>query len=291
MMAQPSPASNQKWRLCLGKNPTTRANTRQFAFMAGLFFTLAAIAVAQQEPTEDQPHELEELGVNRYTTPSIENIFAQLDRLRPLPFDELKREPPQALSVGRERRGLLFGGMIADGFLIVEAERRNLIEPFGRSLLNEARGLGVADRVTRHSASLTELGKRGDWPAMRRELIATQADVEQAMIDLRDEKMAHLISLGGWLRGLEISAAAIEADFSSDRAQVLSQPELVDYFGEELKTLPPQIAHDPLFEAIRAGVKKMQPILDKAPEKISRSEVTAIRTEAGELNSAIRKRE
>ena len=77
----------------------------------------------------------------------------------------------------------------------------------------------MADRVIRHSASLTELGRRGAWQAVRKELIATQADVEQAMIELRDQKMAHLISLGGWLRGLEISAGAIELDFSAQRGK------------------------------------------------------------------------
>jgi predicted short-subunit dehydrogenase-like oxidoreductase (DUF2520 family) len=46
----------------------------------------------------------------------------------------------------------------------------------------------VADRVTRHSASLTELARRGDWSAVRKELIATQADVEQAMVELHDQK-------------------------------------------------------------------------------------------------------
>ena len=122
--------------------------------------------------------------------------------------------------------------------------------------MREARGLGVADRVIRHSASLTELGRRGAWQAVRKELIATQADVEQAMIELRDQKMAHLISLGGWLRGLEISAGAIELDFSAQRAKILAQEDLVDYFtGEcELKTLPPKVAHSPLFEKIRAGL-------------------------------------
>jgi hypothetical protein len=51
----------------------------------------------------------------------------------------------------------------------------------------------------RHNASLTELRRRGAWPAVRKELIATQADVEQAMIELRDQKTAYLISLAGWL--------------------------------------------------------------------------------------------
>ena len=44
---------------------------------------------------------------------------------------------------------------------------------------------------------------------MRQELTPTQTDVEEAMVELRDQKMAHLISLGGWLRGLEINASTV----------------------------------------------------------------------------------
>ncbi len=170
--------------------------------------------MAQEEPITEQGYEREELGVNAYTAPSIARIFQQLDELRPLPFEQLQREFPKASPASREQKGLIFGGLVADGFLIVEAERKSAVDNLGRVLIREARGLGVADRVTRHSASLTELARRSDWPAVRKELIATQADVEQAMVELRDQKMAHLISLGGWLRGLEISAGAVESDFS-----------------------------------------------------------------------------
>src|SRR5438132_591759 len=86
--------------------------------------------------------------------------------------------------------------------------------------------VGRADSAMRHSASLTELGRRGDWAAVRNELIATQADVEQAMIEQHDQKLAHLISLGGWLRGLEISSGAVTENFSAHRAKVLAQPDL-----------------------------------------------------------------
>src|SRR5437588_11826443 len=143
----------------------------------------------------------------------------------------------------------------------------------------------------RHSASLTELGRSGQWQQVRHELIATQADVEQAMIDLHDEKMAHLISLGGWLRGLEISAGAVEAEFSPQRAKLLAQPDLADYFAAELKTLPPTIAHAALFEKIRASVKKLQPILSKSPEALTRADAGVIRAQASELNDAIRRSE
>jgi hypothetical protein len=291
MMALPSPASNQKWRACLDKTKSKRVKSRAISVLIAALVASTAIGANQEEPNEDKQHEREELGVNPYTTPSIERIFAQLDQLRPLPFDQLKRELPQSITAGRERKGLIFGGLIADGFLIVEAEKKNLVEGFGRILLEQARALGVGDRVMRHSASLTELGRHGDWQQVRQELIATQADVEQAMVELRDEKMAHLISLGGWLRGLEISAGAVEAELSPQRAKVFAQPDLAEYFGAELKTLPPTLAHMPLFEKIRDGIKKLQPILSKSPDALTRADIRAIRTEANELNNAIRQSE
>ncbi len=116
--------------------------------------------------------------------------------------------------------------------------------------------------------SLIDLTRRGEWRALRKELIATQADVEQVMIELHDPKVAHLISLGGWLRGLEISAGAIELDFSTERAKVLAQhDELVDYFAGELKTLPPALAHRPLFEKLRSGVTPFTFPSAKQPER------------------------
>jgi len=260
-------------------------------FLLVLIFStaLASEWVQAGEPAAGEEHELEELGVNRYTAPSIAQIFKQLDDLKPLPFDQLKRDAPEVSGASREQKGLMFGELIADGFLLVEAERKNLIENFGRVLMQHARGLGVGDRVMRHSASLTDLGRRGEWPRMRQELITTQSDVEEAMLELRDEKMAQLISLGGWLRGLEISAATVELDFSPQRAQVLARPELANYFAGELNTLSPALARTPLFEKLRGGIKTLEPLLNKA--KLSRPEVSAIRVQASQLNDVIRQGE
>jgi hypothetical protein len=255
-----------------------------------LVAAMAPLVCGQEEPVTEERYEREELGVNPYTAPSIAKIFQQLDELKPLPFDKLWRAFPPASPAQREQKAMIFGGLIADGFLVVEAEKKNLIDDLGRVLIREARGLGVADRVIRHSASLTELGRNGNWMAVRKELVATQSDVEQAMIDLRDQKMAHLISLGGWLRGLEMSADAVELKFSPARAKLLIQPELVEYFVEELKTLPPPVAHAPLFEKLRAGLKTVGEIYAHAPaEGLKALEVKSIHEQARELNLAVRR--
>ena len=242
------------------------------------------LALAAEEPGE---HEREELGINPYTAPSVAEIFQQLDDLRPLPFEQLKRDFPQAAHASREQMGMIFGGLVADGFLVVEAKRQNLVEDLGRVLLRQARSLGVGDRVMRHSASLTDLGKKGDWAAVRSELLATQEDVEQAMTELRDQKMAHLISLGGWLRGLEICAGAVEGNYTTDRAAVLWQRDLINYFAEELTTLPPATAHKPFFEKIRSGVNGIRDLLNRVPDKIPLEDVKALHAQAKELNGII----
>jgi hypothetical protein len=244
--------------------------------------------LAQEKPAGPVDYEREELGVNPFTAPSVADVFQLLDDLKPLPFEQLKREPMQAMPSGREQKGLIFGGLVADGFLIVECQKKNLVDDLGRDLLRYARSLGVGDRVMRHSASLTDLGRRGDWVAVRRELIATQNDVEQAMTALRDQKMAHLISLGGWLRGLEIASTAVESKYTPERAAALWQRDLINYFAEEMKTLPPHLAHTPLFEKLRSGIGAIRTLLNHSPpDRMSLSEVKALHARARELNLAI----
>jgi hypothetical protein len=289
MMAFPPQASNQKLALSPLKTGHSPVQKLCLSILFAVWFGAGVTGFAQDEPLGNEEHEREELGVNPYTTPSIDRIFQQLDQLKSLRFDQLKRDLPATIPGTREQKALIFGGLIADGFLIVAAERKNLVDEFGRTLLRQAQALGVGEKVTRHSASLTELGRRGDWIKVRQELISTQAEVEQAMIDLRDEKIAHLISLGGWLRGLEICAGAIATHFSPAEAKILQQPDLANYFDAELKTLPPGLVHTPLFEKLRGAVDEINIVVGKPKQGLlAVSDVQRIETEAKAANDAIR---
>ena len=99
--------------------------------------------------------------------------------------------------------------------------------------------------------------------------------------------MAHLIGLGGWLRGLEITSGAVELNYSSDRAAVLWQRDLINYFAEEIETLPPAVAHKPVFVKLRAGVGSIRALLNQAPDKLTIGEVKTLHAQAKDLNQAI----
>jgi hypothetical protein len=258
---------------------------------AGLFAssTLAfgqIIEVQEDSDMATDSHFREELGVNQYTTPSIEQLFNTLDSLKPIPIQELTRPPRPLRLDNRVKYALSFGVLIGDGFLAIEGEEVKAIEPLGRELLRRAKGLGVQQRVARHSKQLLDLAKQSDWKGLRKELIVTQKDVESAMLDLRDEEMVHLLSLGGWIRGLEIGAASVAAEFSTDRASKLRQLDLLDYYLQRLDTLSTPLKSMALIAQIISGLKEVrQKLSETAP--LSQEDVAGIQTTARNLVALI----
>lgn len=253
----------------------------------GLTVALGQILEAQEDSDiSTDSHYREELGVNQYTTPSIEQLFNTLDSLKPIPTPQLTRPPRPLRLDNRVKYALSFGVLIGDGFLAVEGEEVKAIEPIGRELLRRAKALGVQQRVTRHSKQLLDLAKRLDWGGLRKELIVTQKDVETAMLDLRDEEMVHLLSLGGWIRGLEIGAASVAVDFSPERAAKLRQLNLLDYYLQRLDTLSTPLKSTPVISQIISGLKEVRQKFGDNPA-VSQQDVLGIQTTARNLIALI----
>jgi hypothetical protein len=218
--------------------------------------------VVPDDLLEDE-HMREEYGVNQFTTPSIRKIFGQLDKLGGLPYEKLRREIPKTISTDRTRVALALGLLIGDGFLSVQTEKVDDLESVGRAVLKHAKVLSAGARVTEHAKSLLENGALGDWKGLRDDLAATQKDVEAEMVLLRDVQLAHLIAMGGWLRGLQIaSASALEGGFSPERAAVMARTDLTDYFGAMLADLDPEFAKLGHVKKLRAGLGELRALVD-----------------------------
>lgn len=251
---------------------------------------LAAHAVRGQD--ESPPEILrddfarEELGVNELTAPSIQRLFTELEAFKPVPVDLIASTDFDRTYNNRFQTSLNFGSLICDGFFAVVAEQKGLIQNVGRALLRQAKSLAVGQRLSTRAGSLLELGTRGDWPGLKLELIKTQADVEEAMIELGDEEMAHMISLGGWLRGFEIGTVVTAGNYSPQRAAGLMKPDVMDYFLERLSTLNPRLKNTELATAITSRLQTIRKIAGDAADRApSKSEVEQMRDLAVEINA------
>lgn len=240
------------------------------------------------EPFDDGGFMREELGVNEITTPSIQRLFTELEAYRPVPASLIASTDFERTYDNRFQTALNFGALICDGFFAVVDEQKPLMQKIGRALLRQAKSLAVGERLARHANSLLELGQRGDWGELKLELIKTQADVEQAMIELRDEEMAHLLSLGGWLRGFEIGTIVTADNYTPQRAASLMKPDVMDYFLDRLDTLNPRLKNTELVTAITSDLKTIRAIAGEAANRApSKSEVERMRDLAIKINTAM----
>lgn len=227
----------------------------------------------------------EELGVNEVTTPSIQRLFTELEVFKPIPVSLIADTDFDRVYNNRFQTSLNFGSLICDGFFAVVAEQKPLIQKVGRALLRQAKSLAVGQRLASHANSLLDIGQRGDWSELKLELIKTQSDVEQAMIELRDEEMAHMISLGGWLRGFEVGAIVTAENYTPQRAAGLMKTDVMDYFLDRLSTLNPRLKNTELVTGITSRLQTIRKIAGEASDRApSKSEVEQMRDLAVEIN-------
>jgi hypothetical protein len=199
----------------------------------------------------DDAHIREELAVNEFTAPLISKVFDTLQFLMPLPIAEVARKMPARMSQDRADLAIELGFLIADGFLVVQAEQLEEVPELAKDLTRYGKALGAGDRVNRHAASLLESAKNKNTEQLKKELSATQRDVEVELASLRDTDLAHLISLGGWIRALEVATVAVDKQFSVERARKLMREDIADYYTESVAGLEPRISERPNYLAMR----------------------------------------
>jgi hypothetical protein len=207
----------------------------------------------------DDPHVREELAVNEFTAPSISKLFDTLQFLMPLPLLETELKLPERMPLDRADLAIELGFLIADGFLIVQAEQLEKVPDMAKELTRYGKALGAGDRVNRHAASLLDSAKNKNVAQLKKELSSTQRDVEAELVTLRDADLAHLISLGGWIRALAVSTVAVDKQFSEERARKVMREDIADYYTESVAGLEPRISERPNYRAMRdllAGLRE-----------------------------------
>ena len=234
-------------------------------------------------------HVREEFGVNQFTTPSIRKLFEMLDDLGKLSYEGLKRPIPKKTPTDRVQISLGLGSLIADGFLIVQCEKVEAMEDVGRALIRYAKVLGAGSRMNRHTQSLFDHSIDGDWDKLRTELALTQADVEVEMVQLQDVHIAHLVSLGGWVRAFEIASRSVAGAYSPEKSVRLNRPDILLYYLDTMENLPPPVKANGLLTSIRGGLRELLPLMGDTPgAPLPEAQTTALAGKAEALSTLIK---
>ena len=222
----------------------------------------------------DDSHMNEELGINEFTAPSIRKIFEDLEGLPEIPEKVALRARPERPPMDRCSLALQLGGMMADGFVIVQCGKMNEVKPIALDLSSYAKAIGAGERVNRHAASLLKNAEDGDLSSFKNNLALIQSDVEQ-------------IGLGGWIRALDAATAALDNKFAEDKAKVIFQPDVPEYFHYILDGVEPEMKERRDIAKIMNLLTVLQEQMTLAPDaKPAKAGVEAIRKTTLELLKA-----
>jgi hypothetical protein len=239
----------------------------------------------------DDPHVREELAINEFTAPSIAKIFESLESLAPLPLLKFQREIPATTPLDRADLAVELGFLIADGFLVVQAGELGKVEKLAADLTRFGKALGAGERVNRHAASLLESARKQDVKQLKQELAATQKDVELELVTLRDADLAHLISMGGWIRALQVSSSAVETQFSPERAEHVMREDIADYYSAIVAGLNPRISERTNYLTMRDLFAGLRTEMTLGEEPVTKERIAEIHKQAAKLADLALQRE
>ena len=237
-------------------------------------------ALAQTPSEQNSPLPSQAKQVHGLAVPVPKEIFRTLDQFRDANWRGIKRpEVARWKSHGDQAQiATLLGVVIAEGFIAMEAEDSTEVKNIGNSVLSLARGLGIRERALRRSRSIMDLADKNEWSEARKEWDAVLSDLDTGMIEIKSAHLAQLVSLGGWLRGTEALSALVLQNYSPERANLIRQPELINYLDQELHAMSSDIQARPIVVKLLDGIKTIRSLVEN--ENVPLSEETVRKVHA-----------
>ncbi len=226
------------------------------------------------------------------TIPTPGELFAALNKQCKPNWTAQARGPIGTAYSDRPQAALNLGGLIADGYVAVEAQDGQQVKNLGRDILSLAKTLGISKDILARGNSIQQFATDNDWNSLKEELEALQNEVKQEMDNLHDDELVTLLSLGGWIRGTMVVSDVVLKNFSQETSCILRQPALVVYLREKLDKLSPKVKDSPLVKSVGAGLDSLAKLVSfPLGATATKEEVQRLHDQAAELMKTIAKRE
>src|SRR3989475_5631807 len=255
-----------------------------FAFFAGV--CAAAGAGDSGHLTADQMAKA--ARTDSFSIPTPGELFAALGKTGKRNWSGQYRRPMPMTYRDRAQIALNLGGLIADGFVAVEAKDSQQVKNIGSDIIKLAKALGVSQNLLSRGNSINEFAENNEWDTLQEELEATQNEVKSSMQSHSDQDLVILVSLGGWIRGTQVVSGAIMRNYDERSAKVLRQPALVKFMQSKINEISPELRGEPLVKGVNEQLPGIEKLVSFPPEKApSPDEVRKVNEAVGKVMEEI----
>src|ERR1041385_1665141 len=227
-----------------------------------MFALLAAISTAAAEEGQRLSSDQMAKAVtsDSITVPTPGELFTALGKAGKINWSAQYRAPMPMTYANRAQIALNLGGLIADGFIAVEAKDGQQVKNIGSDIIKLAKALGVSEKLLGRGSSINDFAENNEWDTLQEELEATQNEVKSSMQSHSDQDLVILVTLGGWIRGTQVVTSAIVQNYNEQSAKVLRQPALVHFMQSKINEMSPELRGEPLIKDISNelnGIEKL----------------------------------
>ena len=201
------------------------------------------------------------IKLDAISIPTPGELFAALEKPGKPNWVGQMRGPVGTSYKDRAQIALNLGGLIADGFIAVEAKDSQQVKNIGTDIIKMAKALGVSENVLSRGNSINEFAENDEWDALQEELEATQNEVKSSMQTHRDQDLVILVSVGGWIRGTQAVSSAVLQNYDERAAKVLRQPALVNFIVAKLNDVSPEMRNDPLVKDVSSELPEVEKLV------------------------------
>jgi hypothetical protein len=199
--------------------------------------------------------------------PTPAELFTALGKPGKTNWASQYRGPMPMTYRNRAQIALNLGGLIADGFIAVEAKDSQQVKNIGSDIIKLAKALGVSESLLGRGSSINEFAEHNEWDTLNEELEATQNEVKSSMQSHADQDLVILVSVGGWIRGTQVVSGAIIKNYDEQTAKVLRQPALVRLMQSKVNEISPELRDEPLVKDVSEQLTGIEKLVSFPPGK------------------------
>ena len=260
------------------------------------FCAIAALAVASALSGAETRLPADQLAkairTDSISIPTPGELFAALSKPGKPNWIGQYRGPVPTTYRDRAQIALNLGGLIADGFIAVEAKDSQQVKNIGSDIIKLAKALGVSENLLSRGNSINDFAEGNQWDTLQEELEATQNEVKSSMQSHADQDLVILVTLGGWIRGTQVVTGAIIKNYNEPAAKVLRQPGLVRFMQSKVNEISPELRQERLVNDVSEQLTGLEKLVSfpegKSP---SAEEVQKVNEAVGKLMTEIESKE
>jgi hypothetical protein len=268
-------------------------------FLAALLLLVAGHGFATPEPTAaaspaglSAQLQAQAVRTDSVTIPTPGELFAALSKPAKPDWAARYRGPIAMNYKTRAQIALNLGGLIADGFIAVEAQDTQQVKNVGGDIVKMAKALGVSESILGRGNSINQFAENDEWATLQEELEATQNEVKASMQSHRDQDLIILVSIGGWIRGTQVVSGVVEKNYDEKLGQILRQPELLRFIRSKIGQVAPELQNDPLVKSVNLQLGGIEELVAKPfGQGLSLAEVTRLNQSVDKLMQEIQRKD